>query len=130
MKNVIADTSILVECAANKVDMERELRRILDCNFQLGVLDRTIDELNEIIQKGPNKKEGKAAKLTETILVFKKVVVFPTPGRRHTDTILFEMADDEHIIATQDKELKKRLKGKGQPCIVLRQKKKLALLKA
>ncbi len=127
MKTILADTNFLVECAKNKVDMHSELTRILDFSFEVAILDRTLEELDVIITRG--KKEGLAAKLAKTILMTKKVTIMPTDGG-HTDKLLLEKADENHIIATMDKALKQKLKKKGQDVVIIRGQKKLALMKA
>jgi len=127
MKNVLLDTSFLVECAKHKVDIHQELSRILDFSFHVAILDRTMEELDDLIARG--KKTGEAAKLAKTILLTKHVIILPTEGG-HTDTLLLKRADDEHIIATMDADLKRKLKKKGQDVIVLRGKKTLAVVQA
>jgi rRNA-processing protein FCF1 len=127
MKTVLVDTNFLVECAKNKVDMHTELTRVLDTNFEVAILDRTLEELDTIIARG--KSEGKAAKLARTILMTKKVTIIPTSGG-HTDNLLLAKADENHIIATMDKALKQRLKRKKQDVIIIRGQKKLAMMKA
>lgn len=130
MKYVVVDTSFLVACAENRIDIERELTRELPFNFKLGILDRTMDELNDLIARGRNTKLGQAARLAQSILIAKQFTVWPTPGRQHTDVLLAENADDDHIIATIDAGLKQRLKSRGQPYIIIRQKKYLRLVGA
>lgn len=127
MKTIILDTNFLVECAANKIDIHNELRKALDETFEVEILDRTMDELETIIHKGGKKKDQ--AKLAKTILMTKRVNTIMTDGG-HVDKILLQKAGEDTIIATQDKELKQKLKKKKQPVIVIRQKKKLALMKA
>ena len=127
MKAVLVDTNFLVECARHKIDIHAELTRILDFSFEVAILDRTMEELDEIIARG--KREGQAAKLAKTILMTKKVTVIPTAGG-HTDTLLLEKADENHIIATMDKALKQKLKRKGRDVVIIRGEKKLALMKA
>ena len=127
MKTVLVDTNFLVECAKHKIDIHEELKRILDFSFEVAILDRTMEELEGIITRGG--REGQAAKLAKTILMTKHLTILPTPGG-HTDTLLLEKADEHHIIATQDAGLKKRLKQKKQPVIVIRGLKKLALIGA
>lgn len=127
MKTIYADTNFLVECAKNKIDIHTELKRILDTNFELAVLDRTMEELDTIVARG--KKEGGYAKLARTILMTKKVNIEMTSGG-HTDTLLLKKADENHIVATMDKELKRKLKKKGQSVVIMRGTKKLAIVGA
>jgi len=127
VKTILIDTNFLVECAKNKVDIHSELTRILHFGFEVAILDRTLDELNTIVARG--KKEGQAAKLAKTILLTKKVTVIPTAGG-HTDKLLLDQADEDHIVATMDKALKQKLKKKGQNVIIIRGQKKLAVVGA
>jgi rRNA-processing protein FCF1 len=127
MKTVLIDTNFLVECARNKIDIHAELTRILDTTFEVAILDRTMEELDEIISRG--KKEGQWAKLAKTILMTKHVTMIATSGG-HTDKLLLDKADENHIIATMDKALKQKLKKKGQDVVIIRGQKKLALIQA
>lgn len=127
MKTVLLDTNFLVECAKNKIDIHTELRRALDFSFEVAILDRTLEELDTITERG--KKEGQAAKLAKMILMTKRVTVIPTTGG-HTDKILLEKANEDNIIATMDRELKQKLKKKKQDVVIIRGKKTLALMKA
>lgn len=127
MKTILLDTNFLVDCVKNKVDIWRELDRILPHSFLVGIVDRTMDELDVVINK--KGKEGEAAKLAKTILLTKHVTIYPTDGG-HTDTLLLKKADENHLIATNDGGLKKKLKAKKQNVIILRAKKKLELIGA
>lgn len=127
MKTVLIDTNFIIECAKHKVDMHTELARILDFNFEVAVLDRTMEELETVISRGKN--EGKAAKLAKIILMAKHVTIIATSGG-HTDNLLLEKADENNIVATMDRALKQRLKKKKQDVIIIRGQKKLAVMKA
>ncbi len=127
MKTVLVDTNFLIECAKHKVDMHTELTRILDTNFEVAILDRTMEELDTVISRG--KIEGRAAKLAKIILMAKHVTIIATSGG-HTDNLLLEKADGNNIVATMDKALKQRLKKKKQDVIIIRGQKKLAVMKA
>ena len=127
MKTVLIDTNFLVECARNKIDIQTELRRILDTSFDTAILDRTMDELETIVARGG--KEGSWAKLAKTILLTKKVTIIATSGG-HTDNLLLDRANADTIIATMDKELKRKLKKKLQDVVIIRAAKKLAVVNA
>jgi len=127
MKTILIDTNFLVECAKNRIDIHSELTRILDTSFEVAILDRTLEELDVIISRG--KKEGQYARLVKTILMTKKVTVIPTEGG-HTDTLLLEKADENNIVATMDKELKRKLKKKGQTVVIIRGEKRLEVVRA
>ena len=127
MKTIIADTNFLIDCAANKIDMHKELGKALDESFELAILDRTMEELDTLMHG--KTKLAKNAKLAKTILMTKHVTTIMTEGG-HVDKLLLKRADENTIIATGDREIKAKLKKKKQPVIVIRQKKKLALMGA
>jgi len=127
LKTILLDTNFLVECAKNRIDIHAELTRILDFSFEVAILDRTMEELDEIIARG--KKEGQAAKLARMILMTKRVTVIPTEGG-HTDNLLLDKADENNIIATMDKALKQRLKRKKQDVVIMRGKNRLTVIGA
>lgn len=112
MITVILDTNFLLYVARFKIDVEAELSRILNEQFMIAILDKTFDEL-----KG-KKDEHLAVQLAKKFSVLRA-------GSGEVDDILAEEKDA--IIATQDKELKERLKQKGLKIVVIRQKNHLML---
>ena len=127
MKTILIDTNFLIECAKHRIDIHTELTRILDTTFEVAVLDRTLEELDVVAARG--KKEGALAKLARTILLTKHVSIAMTSGG-HTDKLLIDRADENHIVATMDRELKQKLKKKGQPVIIIRAERKLEYIGA
>jgi len=127
MKTILIDTNFLIECAKHRIDIHSELTRILDTTFEVAVLDRTLEELDVVAARG--KKEGALAKLARTILLTKHVSIAMTSGG-HTDKLLIDRADENHIVATMDRELKQKLKKKGQPVIIIRAERKLEYIGA
>ena len=116
MEKIILDTNFLLEAGKNKVDIFSELRRISDFNYSIATIDKVVAELKKLA-KG-NSRDARSAKLAlELIKKLKKIKT--KPGK--ADDIMSELSKDS-IIATQDKELKKRCKGK---VIVIRQMKYL-----
>ena len=127
MKTILADTNFLIDCAKNKIDMHTELTRILHTSFDIAVLDRTLEELDTVASRGG--KEGAAAKLARTIIMTKKVNILATSGG-HVDKLLLDRADENHIVATNDAELKRKLKKKKCDVVIVRAQKKLAIVGA
>ncbi|MEM4263708.1 MAG: nucleotide-binding protein [Candidatus Woesearchaeota archaeon] len=126
MKKVILDTDFLIHCAKFKIDYTAELARILNFNFEPVIIDKTLDELDSIIAKG--KKEGRIAKLAKTILKHKNILQIETKKDKIVDELILDVVDkEEYIVATMDADLKRRLKKKGVPVVVIRQKKYLQL---
>ena len=112
---IILDTNFLIETIKYKIDSLMELRRICDFNFELCILDKTLDELEKI-----NKVESRIALSFIHIL---KIINTKESKNKDVDDILVELSSKDTIIATQDKELKRRLRKKHIPLIIIRQKK-------
>ncbi|MBW2992085.1 nucleotide-binding protein [Candidatus Woesearchaeota archaeon] len=117
---IILDTNFLMAIAQFKIDIFSEIDRIADFKYEICILDKTIDELNNIIetQKGKNKQ---AAKLALAITKSHPIRQIKT-GKGKTDDLLVKLANKQTIIATQDRLLRKRIKTK---IIGIRQKKYL-----
>ena len=125
MKKIILDTNFVLIPAQFNVDIFSEIDRICDFRYSLHVLDKTFDELKNIIEKQRGKHK-QAALLALKLLKAKKVKVIKTKEDKNVDELLIDLARNEDVIvATQDKLLKKRLK---KPMITLRQKKYLKIL--
>ncbi|MBD3304197.1 nucleotide-binding protein [Candidatus Woesearchaeota archaeon] len=127
VKAVILDTDFLIHCASHKVDYVEELKRILDFPYKIYVIDKTLDELDNIIesQKGKSKAD---AKLAKAILKAKKIPSIKTKKDRIVDELILDIAGRDTIVATTDAELKRKLKQKGISVVVLRQKSHLKLV--
>lgn len=124
MKKIILDTNFLLIPYQFKADIFSEINRICDFRHDVFVLDKTIDELKKIVklQKGKNKE---AAKIALLLIKNKKIKKIRTNENLDVDRILLKQKDA--IIATQDIELKRKLKKKGIRTINLRQRKYLVL---
>ena len=120
MKSIILDTNFIIEVLKNKIDLKGELSKICNFPFKIFVLDRIKNELDNIIEK----QGGKNKELAKLALSYIKNLDIIETKRDNVDEILIEMSK-ESIIATQDKQLKSRLK---KPFIILKQKKILELI--
>jgi hypothetical protein len=124
MKTVILDTNFLVDCLAWKVDFFTELDRILPFAYELKVVDKTLDEFDKIIAIArDDSKIG--AKLAKQLIAKKRIGVISTARKGYVDALILRLADKDTVVATQDRELKRKLKAKGIPVIIIRQKKYL-----
>lgn len=127
VKAVILDTDFLIHCASSKVDYVEELKRILDFNYKVYIIDKTIDELDNIIET----KKGKAktdTKLAKAILKANKIPEIKTKKNKIVDDLILETADKDTLVATMDAELKRKLKEKGVSIVIIRQKSHLELI--
>ncbi len=128
MKKILLDTNFLLIPYQFKVDIFTQIDRISMFKYKLFVLDKTIEELKKIVeeQKGKNKE---AAKIALKLISIKNIGVIKTKSDKKTDDIILDIASkDDFIVATQDKDLKRRLINQGISIVILRQKKKLAIM--
>ncbi|HLD10789.1 MAG TPA: hypothetical protein VJB89_01795 [Candidatus Nanoarchaeia archaeon] len=126
MKIIILDTNFIIYLLKYKIQLFKEIERILYENYQIYVLDKTLEELKNLEEKG--KKQNKL--LTKLSLKFlkineNKILTIKTKENKQVDDLIKDIINKDTIIATQDKKLKKVLKC---PIIIIRQKKYLKLL--
>jgi len=114
MQTIVLDTSFLISAVDFKLDIFSELERICDFAYSLAIVDKTIDEL----------KGKKWEKLIKEMIKKKGVRILKTNDGQYVDELLLGLKQKDLIIATQDKELKKKLKV---PIITIRQKKYLII---
>lgn len=124
MEKILLDTNFLLIPAYFKVDIYAEINRICNFPYQLYVMDKSFKELDGIIENQRGKEKA-AAKLAKAILLVKKPKTLKTTSKDYVDKVILDLKG--FIVATQDKELRSRLKKQGVKTIVLRQKKYLVL---
>jgi len=124
MQKIVLDTSILLSVFELKIDIFEEIRKACDFNYELCIVDGTKNELEKLIN-GPSLSKKQAAKFAMQILEKKQLKVLETGKQQHVDDLL--VALDDCIVATVDKELKRRLKEKGTRILAIRQKKYVVL---
>ncbi|AAL81840.1 nucleotide-binding protein [Pyrococcus furiosus DSM 3638] len=127
---VIPDTNFLFIPGQFGVDIISELERILDVNYKIVIPNIVLEELKTILREG--KLRGKD--LIAARMALKLAERFPTIYvgdfmSKTTDELIYEFAisNDNVIVCTNDKQLRKRLREAGVPVVFLRQKKKLEL---
>ncbi|RLE40800.1 DNA-binding protein [Candidatus Woesearchaeota archaeon] len=126
-KKIILDTNFLMIPATLGVDIFREINRICQFNYEICILDKSIEELSKIIEKAKG-KEKRAAKTALALIKKKNIKIIKTHEKKlDVDSILLKKAKKDAIIATQDIELKEGLKKIKAKHITLRQKKYLML---
>src|SRR3989344_4711906 len=98
MKKIILDTNALIYFVKFKIDFMEELRRICDFNFEVYVLNKTIDELEKLKKK-----------LALELIKGKNLKILNIAEGKNVDDILIKMSKLGYIVVTQDKELKEKL---------------------
>ena len=117
MKRVLLDASFVLTLASKPLDLIEELEDILG-KVELLVLEDTIKEL-EAISKRPSIK-SKQAKLALDFVMKLERITYDYEGFVD-DKILKCAMENRLLVATMDKELRKRLRAVSLTVITLRQ---------
>ncbi len=123
---IFLDTNFLMIPAQAGVDIYTEIDRICKFKYDLFVLRHSLDELDKLQKTGKGRDKA-AAKLASHLVKAKNINVLST-ACNHVDDALIKIAKHDGIVATQDKNLKKRLKKEGIKIITLRQKKHVTII--
>lgn len=126
MEKIILDTNLLMAIKELKVDIFAEIFKVCDFPYELCVLDRTIEELENLIKTSLLSKR-QASQLALKLVEAKKVKILRTHDSRHVDDILVDLGKNGAIIGTADRELKLRLHADKSKILTLRQKKYIIL---
>ncbi|MDP6600431.1 MAG: nucleotide-binding protein [Candidatus Woesearchaeota archaeon] len=125
MKKILLDTNFLMACGQFKVDIFAQIDKISAFKYKLFALDKILDELKKIVEEQKGKHKD-AAKIALKLIDIKNINIIKTKSNQKTDDIILDLAiKNDFIVATQDKELKSRLKEKSITLIILRQNKKV-----
>lgn len=124
MKKIILDSNFLTIPYQFNIDIFEEINRIMEEDYELITLDGVIEELEEL--KKSKGKDAIAAKIGLELIKKKNVKVIKT-REKNVDNTIIKIADKNTIVATNDKELRQRLKNKNIKTIYLRNKKYLEI---
>ena len=108
------------------IDVVSELDRIINQKYEIIILKGTIEELKGL-SKNPSLKVRKAARLALE-LAQRYTVVDLVPENGNMDALIVKLSKKEgYIVATNDKNLRRKLKSEGVPTIYVRQKSHLQI---
>jgi len=131
---ILIDTNFLLIPCQFKVDIFSEINRICRFRYEICILKPTIRELENIICSATQKQKAihkTAAKIALSLIKNKNINILPAKDtyldQAILDLIKADNARHKYIIATQDIELKKKLRAQAVGIITLRQKKYLIL---
>ena len=111
MRDIILDTNFLTAPFQMNLGIFQELEeRYPGCEFY--TLDRVVEEAKSI-------EEGKYGDLVEKLIETEDVQVLETEGNGFVDDLLVELSN-EFLIATNDRELRERIKDRGRPVAYIR----------
>jgi len=119
---VAIDTNMLLAPFQFGVDIFEEIRRLVP-EAKIVVLKNSIEELDKIAKQGV--KERKYVILAKKLLDVNRVEIICRSGS--VDSELVQLAKDGIIIATNDKELKKKVWEAGGQVMALRERNRLEL---
>jgi len=124
MKKVILDTNFLTLPYQFKIDIFEEIKRVVQEDHEILTLDCVVEELKKIAKgKGKN---AIAARVALELMEKKGVKILRTK-KRNTDKVILSISDENTIVATNDKELRGKLKDKKIKVLYLRSKKHLVI---
>ena len=128
MEKILLDSNFLIIPYQFKVDIFAQIDKISTFKYKIFILDKVLEELKNIVkeQKGKNRD---AARIALKLVSVKDVSVIETESDQRTDDIILNIASKNNfIVATQDKDLKRKLINQGCRVIILKQKKILAIV--
>jgi len=123
MKKVYLDTNFLIDLIRFKISLE-EIGELVNEPYQLALLNLVMKELKKI--SSSKTKESGYVKIALELLKPKNIGIVKTK-EKNADRAMLSLADESAIIATNDVELRKKLKNLGIKTIYLRSKKHLAM---
>jgi len=123
MKEVLIDTNFWIDLVRFRIDMD-ELSSLLQEPYKISTPSVTVNEL-EKMAKGRSKSSNFARLALEMVKL--KGINTIKVKERDADKALLNIANKNTIIATNDMELRKRLKSSGIKTIYLRARKHLAM---
>jgi len=125
---VVPDTNFLLIPGQFGVDIVRELNRILDVKFKIVVPNVVLQEL-DVIERKTRGRDLLAVRMAKKLIGRFETIEIGRFGEKPIDDQIFDFAinNERVIVCTNDKGLKRRLRGRGIPVVYLRSKKILEL---
>ncbi|MCX8158531.1 MAG: nucleotide-binding protein [Candidatus Diapherotrites archaeon] len=121
-RKVFLDTNILTAIGGLKIDVINEIKMMLG-NVKFFIAKQTLKELQKL-SKGRG-KEAMKAKIARKIIESENIEIWENE-EKDCDSALLKASNDA-VIATNDKELKKKIREKGGKVIFIRSKKILEM---
>jgi rRNA-processing protein FCF1 len=122
-KTVILDTNAILSFFEFSVDWEKELLRLLD-GYKIIVPNEVMKELEVLSKQTASQRKLRAV---ASLKFAERYETIDTRAGNADDAVIEAAKKTKGVVATNDTELRKRLKHESIPVIYLRGKKKLAL---
>ena len=127
MIKVIFDSNFLLVPSQFQLDIFEELTNLLSQRFEPVLLSPTYKELLKIAEKGSPKMRKQASLALKLAEKCRLIQVEKGLEETHDDVIVRVAAEWRCPVATNDRELRKRLRNMGVSVIFLRQRRRLEL---
>jgi rRNA-processing protein FCF1 len=123
---VCFDASFLMLAAKFHIDVISETERLLQRRIQFSVLDIVVGELKGLARR-PS-AAGRDARVALQLISTRKIHRVASDEQSNADKALIEASGQPGIIvATADLELRRAIRDRGKPVIILREKAKFEL---
>lgn len=122
MKRIILDTNFLIDLGRFGISID-EIGMVISENYEMEIVSSSIAELKKIA--ATNAEESKFAKYALMIVDLRKMKILES--QETADKAILSFADKETVVATNDVDLRRKLKEKGVRCVYVRAKKKLEI---
>jgi hypothetical protein len=120
---VLVDTSFLMLPGSFRIDIFKELARVLESNFEVLVPSAVLAELRHLITSGSPKNRN-AARIALALVRNARVI----QGEGPADETIAKLAKREGaVVATLDSRLRRELRREGIPVVYLRGKSHLVV---
>ncbi len=124
---IILDSNFLLVPAQFKLDIFEGIMSVLNQNYESIVLSTTIDELRSIMERGAPKLRKQAEMALKLAEKCDLTIVDRKHGETNDEVIIRIAQQKKCIVATNDSELRKRLRNISIPVVYVRQKSRLEL---
>ena len=127
---IVIDTNFLTVPAQFGIDIFSEAERVLERRLEYVLLSTAVSELNQKLEMAPTTTEKRKFSIAKELIDRCRV-------EKVDDTIAMLPVDDQlleftvsvkGVLATNDKELRKRARNRRIPVLIMRGKKKLELV--
>ncbi|KPV62592.1 MAG: Ribonuclease VapC9 [Candidatus Bathyarchaeota archaeon BA2] len=127
MIKVIFDSNFLFVPSQFRLDIFEELTNLLNQRFEPVLFSPTYMELLKIAEKGSPKMRKQASLALKLAEKCRLIQVEKSLDETHDDVIVRVASEWRWPVATNDRELRKKLRNKSVPVIFLRQRRRLEL---
>ena len=126
-KKIIIDANLFFVPAQFRIDILENIATLLNQKSEPIILQTTLEEIQQMAEKGTPKLRKQAAMAMKIAEKCRIVNVEKNPEETNDEVILRMAAQMKCPVATNDRELRKRLRERDVPVIFLRGKHQLEL---